>query len=175
MVSQDIIIASMETKSQAGFKAQRPSADQPPRLEVHLGYWMRLVSNRVSGTFAGLLHKRQLSVAEWVALNLVERGTNVTPAGLADAMGMTRGAISKVLTKLETKRWITREVSRDDSRVQWVSPTRAGSRVLPELESIADENDARFFGVLDADERVTLRNLLRKLAEVHAINISPVD
>jgi DNA-binding MarR family transcriptional regulator len=165
----------METKTQTRVLAPRPSTDQPPRLEAHLGYWMRLVSNRVSGTFASLLHKRQLSVAEWVALNLVERGTDVTPAGMADAMGMTRGAISKVLTKLESKRWITREVSRHDSRIQWVSPTRAGSRVLPELELIADENDAHFFGVLDADERVTLRRLLRKLAEVHGINISPVE
>jgi DNA-binding MarR family transcriptional regulator len=149
--------------------------DRPPALEVHLGYWLRLVSNRVSGTFARLLQERQLSVAEWVALNQIERGTDVTPAELADAMGMTRGAISKVLDKLEAKQWITRTASREDNRVQLVSPTRPGRRVLPELAAIADGNDSRFFGALDADEQATLRKLLQKLADTHRINNLPVD
>jgi DNA-binding MarR family transcriptional regulator len=148
---------------------------RPLALEVHLGYWLRLVSNRVSGTFARLLQERQLSVAEWVALNLIECGADVTPTELADAMDMTRGAISKVLDKLETKQWITRTASRKDNRVQLVSPTRPGRRVLPELAAIANDNDSRFFDALDTDERATLRKLLRKLADVHRINNLPVD
>ncbi len=154
---------------------RRAPIDRAPALEVHLGYWLRLVSNRVSGTFARLLQERQLSVAEWVALNQIETGTDVTPTELADAMGMTRGAISKVLDKLEAKRWITRTASREDGRVQLVSPTRPGRRVLPEVAAIADDNDSRFFGALDADERTTLRKLLQKLADVHRINNLPVD
>ncbi len=149
--------------------------DRPPALEAHLGYWLRLVSNRVSGTFARLLQERRLSVAEWVALNQIDMGTDVTPAELAASMGMTRGAISKVLDKLEAKQWITRTASREDNRVQRVSPTRPGKRVLPELAAIADDNDARFFGALDSDEQATLRKLLQKLADVHRINNLPVD
>jgi DNA-binding MarR family transcriptional regulator len=160
-----------------GFTVGRRGApiDRPLALEVHLGYWLRLVSNRVSGTFARLLQERQISVAEWVALNQIERGTDVTPAELADAMDMTRGAISKVLDKLEAKHWITRTASREDNRVQLVSPTRPGRRVLPELAAIADDNDSRFFCALDADEQATLRKLLQKLADVHRINNLPVD
>ena len=37
-------------------------------LETHLGYWLRRVSNRVSGAFAQALHAKQVSVAEWVML-----------------------------------------------------------------------------------------------------------
>jgi len=33
-------------------------------LEVHFGYWLRRVSNHVSGTFAKALQERQVSVAE---------------------------------------------------------------------------------------------------------------
>jgi len=168
-------MVSMEIKKRFAVGRRGGPIDRPPALEVHLGYWLRLVSNRVSGTFARLLQERQLSVAEWVALNQLERGTDVTPAGLADAMGMTRGAISKVLDKLEDKQWITRTASRDDNRVQLVSPTRSGRRVLPELAAIADDNDARFFGVLDTGEQATLRKLLRKLADLHRITNLPVD
>ncbi len=147
---------------------------RPSTLEIHLGYWLRLVSNHVSGSFARALQEQHLSVAEWVALNQIERGTDVTPAGLADAMGMTRGAISKVLDKLEAKQWIARTPSQEDNRVQLLAPTRPGRRVLPELAAIADNNDAHFFGVLDADEQTVLRKLLRKLADVHRINKVPV-
>src|SRR5580698_10318972 len=99
--------------------ARQPApTEQRASLEVHLGYWLRLVSNRVSGTFARSLQERHISVAEWVALSQIEGGTEVTPAELADSMGMTRGAISKVLDKLEDKNWIDRTTSSEDHRVQ---------------------------------------------------------
>jgi DNA-binding MarR family transcriptional regulator len=166
----------METMKREPAAERRPvPIDRPSALEVHLGYWLRLVSNRVSGSFARLLQERHLSLAEWVALNQIDAGTDVTPAELADAMGMTRGAISKVLDKLETKQWIARTMSRGDGRVQLLSPTRPGRRALPELAKIADDNDSRFFDVLDDDERSTLRKLLQKLVDVHRISNVPVD
>jgi DNA-binding MarR family transcriptional regulator len=171
----ETIIVSTETIHDFTMRRQSSPIRRPSALELHLGYWLRLVSNRVSGSFARLLLERHLSVAEWVALNQIDRGTDLTPADLADAMGMTRGAISKVLDKLGAKQWIARRSSAQDNRVQLLSPTRSGRRVLPELATIADENDARFFGVLDADEQIMLRKLLQKLADVHRMNNLPVD
>lgn len=154
---------------------QAASPPASPALEAHLGYWVRLVSNHVSGSFARALQAQSLSVAEWVALNQIDRATDSTPAGLADAMGMTRGAISKVLDKLQAKEWIARATSQDDNRVQLLSLTRKGKRFLPELTAIADDNDERFFGALNADERATLRQLLEKLAGSHQMRNIPVD
>ena len=37
-------------------------------LEKHLGYWLRCLSNFVSGGFAGKLAARDVSVAQWVVL-----------------------------------------------------------------------------------------------------------
>ncbi|CAG4890009.1 MarR family winged helix-turn-helix transcriptional regulator [Paraburkholderia saeva] len=152
------------------------TAIQPaPVLETHLGYWVRLVSNHVSGAFARELQEQGLSVAEWVALNQIGKGATVTPAGLADAMGMTRGAISKVLDKLQSKGLISRATSQEDNRVQLLALTRQGKRALPELTTIADGNDEYFFGALDANERATLRALLKKLANIHQMHNIPVD
>jgi DNA-binding MarR family transcriptional regulator len=136
-----------------------------------LGYWVRLVSNHVSRAFARELQEQGLSVTEWVALNQIEEGTTLTPAGLADAMGMTRGAISKVLDKLQSKGLTSRATSREDNRVQLLALTRQGKRALPELTTIADGNDEHFFGALDANERATLRKLLKKLADTHQMHI----
>jgi DNA-binding MarR family transcriptional regulator len=144
-------------------------------LEVHLGYWLRRVSNHVSGTFARALQHHQVSVAEWVVLSQIAAHQESRPAELADQLGLTRGAVSKVLDKLEGKKWTTRRISPDDNRVQILSLTHQGERVLPQLGRIADDNDTRFFDCLEAKEQGTLRRLLQKLTDFHQIQGVPVE
>jgi DNA-binding MarR family transcriptional regulator len=145
------------------------------RLETHIGYLLRRVSNRVSGEFARALQSRGVAVTEWVALSKIADRAETRPAELAEALGMTRGAISKVLDKLEARHWIGRRELAEDQRVQLLSLTRHGRRALPQLAEIADRNDARFFECLDAGERAELRRLLGKIAEFHRIHDIPVE
>lgn len=144
-------------------------------LENHLGYWLRRVSNAVSGDFAGSLQARQVSVAEWVLLRLLYDRSEATPGELAEALTVTRGAISKIIDKLEAKRWIRSRIKPEDNRVQLLALTTAGRRIVPELAQIADGNDEKFFACLEAAERSALRRLLRKLAEHHRIHQVPVE
>jgi DNA-binding MarR family transcriptional regulator len=132
---------------------------KPPvsKLESHLGYLLRRVSNAVSGEFARALHTRQTSVAEWVLLT------------------MTRGAVSKIIDKLQTKGWIRSRISPQDNRVQVLSLTRGGERILPQLAELAARNDERFFASLDAGERSALRRLLGKLEDHHQMHEVPVE
>src|SRR3546814_3670329 len=60
---------------------------------------------------------------------------------------------------------ISRVTSEEDNRVRFLSLTPAGKQVLPELTTIANENDEHFFGVLAADEQTALHSVLSKLAE----------
>ena len=146
-----------------------------PSLETHLGYWLRRVSNHVSWAFARSLKQQHVSVAEWVVLSQIDARPEVRSAELADELGLTRGAVSKVLDKLEAKKWITRRIMANDNRVQLLSVTPQGQRVLPQLLATADNNDDRFFDCLDAKEQDTLRHLLRKLIEFHHIRNVPVE
>jgi DNA-binding MarR family transcriptional regulator len=146
-----------------------------PGLQAHLGYWLRRVSNHVSAAFARSLQQRHVTVSEWVVLSQIGARPEVRPADLAYQLELTRGAVSKVLDKLEGKKWITRRTMPDDYRVQLLSLTRQGQRALPQLADIADRNDERFFGCLDAHEKDTLRHLLRKLIEFHQIRDVPVE
>jgi DNA-binding MarR family transcriptional regulator len=145
----------------------------PLLLEAHLGYWLRKVSNAVSGSFAKALRRKQISVAEWVLLCNLQSREQATPGDLADALQMTRGAISKIIDKLEAKQWIKSRVNPEDNRIQMLSLTSSGRRVIPELAKIADENDHRYFACLHPGERQTLRDLLKKLADVHEIGNIP--
>lgn len=144
-------------------------------LESHLGYWLRRVSNFVSGSFEQALTEQQTSVAEWVLLRrLCDRG-EATPGEMAAALALTRGAVSKIIDKLEAKTWITSKAAPSDGRAQLLSLTRAGQKAVPLLAGIADANDERFFGRLSGKERKTLRKLLIKLSESNQINHIPVD
>lgn len=171
MLSVESIIVSMETKASSQSSSQRQAAE----LESHLGYWLRRVSNRVSGDFARSLHEKQTSVAEWVLLRLLYEREQATPGALAEAATMTRGAISKIVDKLQAKGWIRSRANPEDNRGQLLRLTRAGRRNVPELAGIADRNDEEFFACLDAGERTALRRLLSKLAEHHGIREVPVE
>ena len=90
-------------------------------------------------------------------------------------MGTTRGALSRVLDKLEAKKLMSRLMNPLDSRVQILSLTSNARRILPRLTRIADDHDNRFFVALGSDEQVSLRHLLRKLAEIHRITRIPLN
>ena len=147
----------------------------PSTLESHLGYWLRRVSNAVSGSFSRALNEKQTSVAEWVLLRELHDRGQTSPGELAGSLGLTRGAVSKIVDKLDAKRWVQIETKQDDSRFRLLSLTRAGRRNLPVLAAIADQNDARYFDCLSAKEKSTLRELLAKLADHNHIHDVPTE
>lgn len=156
-------------------ETNNPTSYSISGLETHLGYWLRRVSNAVSGSFARSIQARQTSVAEWVLLRHLYDRKQATPGELADVLTMTRGAISKIVDKLQAKRWVTSEIKAQDNRVQLLSLTGSGRSIVPELAKIADQNDHQFFACLDAGERSALRHLLGKLAEHHRFQDVPVE
>ena len=144
-------------------------------LEAHLGYWLRRVSNSVSSGFAQSLQSKHTSVAEWVLLRHLWDRTQATPGEMAEALTMTRGAISKIIDKLESKGWIRSKTNPQDNRGQLLSLSGAGRRIVPELAEIADRNDRKFFSCLNSEERTTFRHLLGKLAKHHQMNDVPFE
>ena len=148
---------------------------QPSPLEAHLGYWLRRVSNAVSASFSRSLQEKQTSVAEWVLLRHLHDRRQATPGELAEALTMTRGGISKIIDKLQAKGWIRSRIKPEDNRVQLLSLTVVGRRVVPQLSKIADRNDDRFFAFLSTNDRQVLRDLLTELANHHQIHNVPIE
>lgn len=88
-------------------------------LKSHMGYWMRLVSNSVSQSFARRLEASGVTVAEWVVLREMYCGDDTTsPSIVAELTGLSRGAVSKLIERLLGKRLVTRTESEGDRRFQ---------------------------------------------------------
>ncbi len=151
------------------------SSESIASLENHLGYWLRRVSNRVSGSFARSLEAKETSVPEWVVLRYLSERNETTPGKLSKILTMTRGGISKIIDKLEAKGWIECRTDAEDTRVRQLSLTRSGQRVLPSMAKIADQNDEKFFGCLTSSEKDVFLRLLRKLSDFHRIENVPAE
>jgi DNA-binding MarR family transcriptional regulator len=144
-------------------------------LETHLGYWLRFVSNHVSHAFSLKLQARDVTVAEWVMLRELFDGDGTSPSALADRLGMTRGAISKLADRLIAKDLIKRTASSEDRRQQTLSLTAAGRKLVPALSALADRNDAEFFGHLNPSDRAALEKMLRDIVRRHDLKIIPTE
>jgi DNA-binding MarR family transcriptional regulator len=147
----------------------------PSALTDHIGYWLRLVSNQVSQSFARKVEALGVTVAEWVVLRELYDGDNLAPSALADRLGLTRGAISKLTDRLEAKGLIARHAGENDKRYQILVLLSAGHDLVPQLSALADTNDAHFFAGLSNKDRAKLIRLLQSLAEQHGLKTTPME
>ena len=153
---------------------RKNAPDPVSALDAHLGFWMRFVSNQVSAEFARAVEARGVSVSEWVALRTLFDAPESTHAALVAALGMTKGAVSKVVSRLQDKGLVTRAAHDADARAQVLALTRAGRALVPALARDADANDDRFFGHLSATRRRDLMALLREVVRLHQLDQVPV-
>ena len=152
-------------------------AVRPPisQLDAHLGYWLRYVSNHVSHAFALRLERSGVTVAEWVLLRELYDVDALPPSRIADRLGMTRGAVTKLADRLIVKALVAREADAQDRRAQTLALTKKGEKLVPDLALLADKNDAEFFGHLKHEERAGLEQLLRALVERCGVQKIPVS
>ena len=149
----------------------RPTSE----LTSHLGYWLRYVSNHVSQGFARKVEAHGVTVAEWVLMRQLLDDEPVAPSRLADRMGMTRGAISRLADRLIAKSLLVRSADPQDGRAHTLSLTRAGRSLVPKLAALADANDAEFFDHLTSKDRAALLRALQEIVERRGLKSMPVD
>lgn len=143
-------------------------------LEDHLGYWLRYVSNHVSNAFRRKVEAKGVTVAEWVVMRELYAGS-LAPSAVAERIGMTRGAISKLADRLEAKAMLTRASGKNDGRYQELALTPAGRALVPQLAALADQNDAEFFGHMSREERASIERLMKEIVRKSALRAVPID
>jgi len=152
-------------------------ATPPPAAELtdHLGFWLRMVSNHVSHAFAAKVAGVGVTVTEWVVLRTLYGRPPLQPSQLADEIGMTRGAITKLADRLIAKSMLRREASTTDGRAQTLALTDEGIGLVPRLAALADRNEIEFFGQLGEDDRRDLERVLRRIVEQTGMTGMPTE
>ena len=143
-------------------------------LTDHTGYWVRQVSNHVSQAFARKLLEQEVTVAEWVIMRVMYGCEDLPPSQIAERMGMTRGAVTKLADRLIEKGLIARKADRGDKRSHSLRLTAQALRLVPALAVLADQNDAECFSHLSAKERDFLLRILKRTVEQLGIAAVPM-
>lgn len=133
-------------------------------LTDHLGYWLRQVSNHVSQAFARRLADQGVTVAEWAVMRVMFGEAPMAPSRLADRMGLTRGAVTRLADRLVAKGLLLREASAEDGRAQTLVLTAPARDLVPRLAALADLNDADCFAHLAPADRAALDRILKDTA-----------
>jgi DNA-binding MarR family transcriptional regulator len=155
--------------------AHMSSTPTASELKSHVGFWLRYVSNHVSHAFARKLEHRGVTVAEWVLLRELRDVDEAAPSHLAEQIGMTRGAITKLADRLIAKSLVTRKADPSDGRAQTLTLTAKARKLVPELGKLADANDKEFFDHLTPRDRAALLRILRGIVQMRDLKSLPID
>lgn len=126
---------------------------------------LRVAAAALARAQGAALAPHGVTAAEWAVLSALYDLGATQPSALADACGLTRGAVTKLVDRLRTKRLAVRAAAgRADRRYQTIALTGSGATLIPVLARVAGEAEAAFFVRLSAGERAALAAALAKLA-----------
>ncbi len=154
---------------------QDPSGNPVSELESHLGYWLRFVSNHVSQGFQKKAEANGVTVSEWVVLREMYRLGCTSPSVLAQVAGMSKGAVSKLIDRLESKGLVSKAILLADRRQHSIDLTSEGQELVPVLARLADQNDEDFFGKLPEQLRSDLQTAMKEVAREHHLKNVPLN
>src|SRR6185437_5815696 len=143
----------------------------PSRLEDHLGYWLRCLSNFVSHSFAEKLEKQGVSVPQWVVLRTLFDSDGMTLNQAASQVGVDKSTLSRMVERLVQKGWINRAEGQDRRSVG-LTLTAAGKKMVLQSAKSADENDEVFFHTLSARQREEFLSRIKQLLTANGWNVT---
>ena len=126
------------------------------------------IIEHLSRTAAERLMPPGLSMAGFTVLNhLIRLGhARRAPAKIADALQVTRGAITGTLKRLEAAGWVAIEPDARDGRGKAVSVTDAGRGVRDQAIAALEPQFDVLYGQIDPAELAAALPLLRKVRAI---------
>lgn len=131
-------------------------------VEEHLAYWLHYVGCRVFHALCLKTRGFGVTAAESLVLRkLYEVENGEMPIGLALSLGLSRGYISRLAVRLETKGLIHREKSLSDRRASILTLTDPGRALLSTLTALADKTNGRHFAAAGEPANETIERVLK--------------
>lgn len=135
-------------------------------LHNRLGYRVSRLSRIMQNRLEAMIQDHELTRLMWCVVTGVGEERVNTPSGLADYIGVTRPAASRLLRSLEKKGLVQRSNGcSTDGRSVKVELTGQGEAVLRTTRAKVDELNAHFRGKLPPEQYECLMDALELLAK----------
>jgi DNA-binding MarR family transcriptional regulator len=139
----------------------------PRELVARSGFLLVRLGMEFKSRAMDELNKAGVSQYHYSVLALLDEQPSETQAAIADALGVDRSQLVRILDNLEDRQLVTRQRDRTDRRRHTVSVTAEGRRKLGELRRTIDRLEAELLSPLEPADRETLHELLLQLANFH--------
>ncbi len=136
------------------------------KLEDHLGYWLRQLSDLVLDNFAVKLKTHGISVAQWSVLRSLYDTKEISLNDTAHKVGVDKSAMSRMVERLVQKGLVVR-LEGVNRRELSLKLTLSARNLVPKLAKIADNNDKLFFKLLSLDKQQEFLLLIKDLLKVN--------
>jgi DNA-binding MarR family transcriptional regulator len=137
------------------------SAIDAPQLDNHLGYVIRRVQLWIFQDFISTLATIDIRPAQYSVLVVIAANPGLSQAEVAEALGIERARLVRLLDKLE-KRGLTRRLASPvDRRSHVLCLTREGQKVLKRAKTLAALHETRLIARLGRDQHKLAMNVLR--------------
>ncbi|WP_425081507.1 MarR family winged helix-turn-helix transcriptional regulator [Ruegeria arenilitoris] len=136
-------------------------------LQGFLPYLLNRAAEEISLEFQQIYKDRYgMLRTEWRVLFHLGNYGEMTAKEIGERARLHKTKISRAVHRLESRRYLVRNRSETDRRVENVMLTHMGQSVYRELSGIAEQYDAKLTAQFNPDEVVLLRNMLRRLAHM---------
>ncbi|MBW8752973.1 MAG: MarR family transcriptional regulator [Sphingomonadales bacterium] len=132
-------------------------------LEHLLGYQLRRASLVTLAALSEAYEALDLRLTDAIVLRFVAANPGCNQGEISKALGVKRTNMVPVVSGLVERALISRAAA--DGRSNALSLTAAGTALHKRIDTLANANEERFFGGLDAEAKAAL---LRALAEIRA-------
>ena len=131
--------------------------------ERQVGDSLWFLYNRMSHSLTRKLEAGGVSVVEWMVLRELSAVGEASPSGLARRLGMPRGSVSRIATRLKAKSLLWFKSSMHEAHSHTLILTTTGRRLLPKLDVLSGQNDLEFFGHLPPQDQQTFDRILKEI------------
>ncbi|ROZ72049.1 MarR family transcriptional regulator [Ramlibacter sp. WS9] len=134
-------------------------------LKKHLGYFLaraRFIAFRAYEEHVGRSH--DLRPVEFSLMVLLASNGQATLTQLSQALGVAQPNMTGVLRRLEGRGLLERARAEQDKRMQFITLSAAGTKLLRQARAATKDMDEGWLGQLTPAERAMLVELLEKVA-----------
>ena len=134
-------------------------------LSRRAGFLLAQLGTHRHRRFAERLAAFEVQPRHFGMLNHLAANEGQSQQALSNALGIHRSAVVALVDDLENRGLAERRRDPVDRRAHALYLTRAGRKLLAELERVAKEDEAELLTALGSSERKQLISLLQRLAE----------
>ncbi|MEO7852916.1 MAG: MarR family transcriptional regulator [Rubrivivax sp.] len=168
-------MASLAQRTRPAAKdALKPPPTPPPGpfIDDYLAYLLARASHLISAEFHVLVHRARLPVMQWRVMAALADGQSTSIGEVAAIVLTPQSTLTRVAERMVKAGLLRRADDVADRRITRIELTAAGLELARTLVAQANEHEAAVLGALsaaDAADAATLKRILRRLIEQHAL------